>query len=79
MVIDGANGTINLPNQPFQSQLDHWRSGLSAMGGNDRAELLTVLTNEMTRSAEELWLVFIGHGTFDGHSAKFARAGYLRR
>ena len=42
---------------------------------NDRARLLTVLTNEVTKSTGELWLVFIGHGTYDGRSAKFNLRG----
>jgi hypothetical protein len=42
---------------------------------NDRTRLLTVLTNEVAKPAGELWLVFIGHGTFDGRSAKFNLRG----
>lgn len=42
---------------------------------NDRARLLGVLTNELARPADELWLVFIGHGTFDGRTAKFNLRG----
>jgi hypothetical protein len=41
----------------------------------DRARLLGVLTNEVARPGGELWLVFIGHGTFDGHTAKFNLRG----
>jgi hypothetical protein len=42
---------------------------------NDRARLLGALTNEVARPAGELWLVFIGHGTFDGRAAKFNLRG----
>ena len=42
---------------------------------NDRARLLGVLTNEVAKPAGELWLVFIGHGTYDGHAAKFNLRG----
>ena len=43
---------------------------------DDRTQLLNVLTNEVaTTNGEELWLVFIGHGTFDGRSAKFNLRG----
>ena len=42
---------------------------------NDRARLLTVLTNEAAKPAGELWLVFIGHGTYDGRTAKFNLRG----
>ena len=38
---------------------------------NDLSRLLTALTNEVTKPAGELWLVFIGHGTFDGKTSKF--------
>ena len=41
----------------------------------DRARLLGILTNEVVQPAGELWLVFIGHGTFDGRSAKFNLRG----
>jgi hypothetical protein len=37
--------------------------------------LLAVVTNEVARPDGELWLVFIGHGTFDGRSAKFNLRG----
>jgi hypothetical protein len=42
---------------------------------NDLVRLLTVLTNEVAKPDGELWLVFIGHGTFDGRSAKFNLRG----
>jgi hypothetical protein len=41
----------------------------------DRAQLLKILAEETTRTNGELWLVFIGHGTFDGHTAKFNLRG----
>jgi hypothetical protein len=42
---------------------------------NDLTRLLNVLTNEVAKPDGELWLVFIGHGTFDGRSAKFNLRG----
>lgn len=42
---------------------------------NDLPRLLGVLTHEVTQSSGELWLVFIGHGTFDGRAAKFNLRG----
>jgi len=42
---------------------------------NDRVRLLTVLTNEVAKPGGELWLVFLGHGTYDGRSAKFNLRG----
>ena len=41
----------------------------------DSARLLGVLTNELVKPAGEWWLVFIGHGTFDGRTAKFNLRG----
>jgi hypothetical protein len=42
---------------------------------DDRTRLLGVLAEEVSRPAGELWLVFIGHGTYDGHAAKFNLRG----
>ncbi|HUD45248.1 MAG TPA: hypothetical protein VMR33_00375 [Candidatus Baltobacteraceae bacterium] len=42
---------------------------------DDRARLLKILADEISRPAGELWLVFIGHGTYDGRSAKFNLRG----
>jgi len=49
--------------------------GEGSKGGDDRALLLNSLTNELKQSMEEMWLVFIGHGTFDGRAAKFNLRG----
>jgi len=42
---------------------------------NDRERLRDILTNEVAKPGGELWLVFIGHGTFDGRTAKFNLRG----
>jgi hypothetical protein len=42
---------------------------------NDRSKLLDALARETVRTNGELWLVFIGHGTFDGRTAKFNLRG----
>ena len=42
---------------------------------NDLVRLLGVLTNEISKPGGELWLVFIGHGTFDTRMAKFNLRG----
>ena len=41
----------------------------------DRARLLTALTNEVGKANGELWIVLIGHGTFDGKTANFNLRG----
>jgi hypothetical protein len=42
---------------------------------NDLTRLQKILAEEVSRPAGELWLVFIGHGTFDGQTAKFNLRG----
>lgn len=42
---------------------------------DDRTCLLNALAAEVSKPAGELWLVFLGHGTFDGRSAKFNLRG----
>ena len=44
-------------------------------GSDDRTRLLNVLAANVAKPSGELWLVFLGHGTFDGHSAKFNLRG----
>ena len=47
----------------------------AAASSDDKSSLLDVLAEEITRPAGELWLVFIGHGTYDGRAAKFNLRG----
>ena len=42
---------------------------------NDRAALREMLAHESPQGDEALWLVLIGHGTFDGKTAKFNLRG----
>jgi hypothetical protein len=86
VLVIGAAGEPEYGEQ-FAASADLWKRagtnggfnisvvGESTNSENDRAELLGVLTNEVTRPADELWLVFIGHGTFDGRTAKFNLRG----
>ncbi len=46
-----------------------------AASPDDRTRLLNILAEEVSRPAGELWLVFIGHGTYDGKTAKFNLRG----
>jgi hypothetical protein len=43
----------------------------NSIGTNDAAELQEILQRQPTNSPAELWLVFLGHGTWDGKEAKF--------
>jgi hypothetical protein len=87
ILVIGAAGEAEYGEQ-FSAWAELWKQA-AAKGGlqttvigedkdnpeNDRARLLGALTNEVARPAGELWLVFIGHGTFDGRAAKFNLRG----
>jgi hypothetical protein len=83
----GAAGEAEYGEQ-FSSWADLWKQAAvkgalrvrvvgqdAAASTDDRTRLLNVLAEEISRPAGELWLVFIGHGTYDGHSAKFNLRG----
>jgi hypothetical protein len=54
----------------------HLVIGLESAGElSDRERLHDILLAENTTSAAELWLVLIGHGTFDGKEARFNLRG----
>ena len=86
VLVIGAAGESEYGEQ-FTASADLWKRagtnggfqisviGEGTGGDSDRGQLLTVLTNEIARPADELWLVFIGHGTFDGRAAKFNLRG----
>jgi len=44
-------------------------------GATDRDRLRSVLVEKSTASQEPLWIVLIGHGTYDGRDAKFNLRG----
>ncbi len=87
ILVVGAAGTPEY-GERFAQWAELWKQG-AAKGGlqtlvigedaesstNDRTQLLTALTNEVARPAGELWLVMIGHGTYDGRAAKFNLRG----
>jgi len=87
VLVVGAAGEPEYGEQ-FSAWADLWKQA-AAKGGlqtfvigedkanpeKDRARLFGVLTNEVSRPAGELWLVFLGHGTFDGRTAKFNLRG----
>jgi hypothetical protein len=87
VLVIGAPGEPEYAEQ-FSAQADLWKQA-AAKGGlqltvvgqgnsgtnDDRTTLLNALTTEVPKPDGELWLVFLGHGTFDGHSAKFNLRG----
>jgi hypothetical protein len=85
LLVIGAAGEPEYGEQ-FAASADLWkRAGtnggfrISVVGEStneeDRLALLDSLTNELRQSVEELWIVLIGHGTYDGHAAKFNLRG----
>lgn len=67
----------------FEQQITSWaevsaRAGAkyvaigtgAEQGGTDREQLQQALAGEPKQGRAELWLVFVGHGTFDGKEAK---------
>lgn len=87
VLVIGAPGEPEYAEQ-FSAWADLWKKA-AAKGGlettvigqnnsatnDDRICLLNTLAAEISKPAGELWLVFLGHGTFDGRSAKFNLRG----
>ncbi|MEO7414772.1 MAG: hypothetical protein ABIZ81_15600 [Opitutaceae bacterium] len=87
IVVVGASGEDEFePN--FATQASQWEKvcqlancqrftiGIDAPGsGTDYDRLKEVLTAEAKEGTGELWVVLVGHGTFDGKEAKFNMRG----
>lgn len=88
IVVAGAPGEAEFATQ-FREQLEAWKKvGAQAgartvtIGGDDdsaapadRERLRQALAAEKPDGTSELWLVLLGHGTFDGREAKFNLRG----
>ncbi|MGV3773121.1 MAG: hypothetical protein ACO1QB_09490 [Verrucomicrobiales bacterium] len=86
IVVTGASGEEEYGNA-FAESADLWKKtttaaqmayleiGRSPGGTNDLELLEKALLSEPKGSLEPLWLVFLGHGTFDGKIAKFNLRG----
>lgn len=87
IVAVGAAGEAEFGKE-FAQSAELWAKAGGASGANqisvglaptnvlsDLALLKQALANEPTNSTAELWLVLIGHGTFDGKEAKFNLRG----
>lgn len=87
IVVMGAAGEAEF-GEDFSGQLESWRkvggeahARLVAIGADtaaeptDRARLQRALETEPKEGAGTVWLVLIGHGTFDGKEAKFNLRG----
>ncbi len=86
IVVVGASGEDAF-GKDFSAAAESWRDaakrggvrftviGEDGSGTNDLVELRAALEREAKASVNELWLVLIGHGTFDGKEAKFNLRG----
>jgi hypothetical protein len=88
IVVAGAPGEAEFA-AGFAEQIEAWRKLGAAAGaklvvigteaeagaGTDHDRLKAALESEPRDGASELWLVLVGHGTFDGKEAKFNLRG----
>lgn len=87
LTVVGASGKSEYGAE-FRRSADHWKAaaakagaesiaiGLSDESGvTDRDRLHAILTEQSKVLREPLWIVLIGHGTYDGREAKFNLRG----
>ena len=89
MLIVGAAGEPEFA-RDFTQQVDTWTNAVKAAGGelvtigaddrndngpSDRDRVKEQIDAQLKAGAAELWVVLIGHGTFDGTEAKFNLRG----
>jgi hypothetical protein len=87
VIVVGAPGTAEYEAQ-FQQWADLWQAAAEKAsaelirigkapeaGATDRERLHSVLAEKSAPSREPLWIVLIGHGTYDGREAKFNLRG----
>jgi hypothetical protein len=87
IVVVGASGAPDYEAQ-FQRWADRWQTAAEKASAEcirlgrpdssdttDREQLRALLAQKSSSSSEPLWLVLIGHGTYDGHDAKFNLRG----
>jgi hypothetical protein len=87
VVVVGASGSPDYAGQ-FSQWAELWQAAVAKAGAesvligrsqeaatSDRDRLHAVLLEKASTGREPLWLVLIGHGTFDGREAKFNLRG----
>ena len=87
ILVAGAPGESGYGEQ-FAKWIDNWTTACRQANArtitigcaptntvSDKDSLRQTLTDEPKATANDLWLVLIGHGTFDGHDAKFNLRG----
>jgi hypothetical protein len=86
IILQGAAGEKEFE-EPFKNSAQGWMDACqkaernyklfspATSGTNTLSELSRFLSQQPTNGPNELWIVFIGHGTFDGLEAKFNLSG----
>lgn len=87
VIVVGAPGTDEYGKQ-FRQWAERWRAAADRAGASfncigleanetddDRQRLRQCLADQTHASSEPLWLVLIGHGTFDGQTSRFNLRG----
>jgi len=76
-VMIGLSGLTNFPSTGLSATLSpsEGERGTTTNMVSDWSRLKDALASEPTNSTAELWLVLIGHGTYDGKEAKFNLRG----
>lgn len=81
ILVQGAPGTEEY-GKKFQAQIDTWKAAcakgevpVEAISGADTTARLEKRLATAAIGTHPLWLVLVGHGTFDGREAKFNAAG----
>lgn len=85
IVVVGAPGSVEFK-EPFRTWAERWKTAADRDGATftqigdmvneqEPKEQLRELLKQQSASKEPLWLVLIGHGTFDGKTARFNLRG----
>lgn len=82
LVVQGAAGTEEY-GKKFQTQVEAWKAAcakgsvaVEVLNGDSTTELLQQRLATAAKAPQTaLWLVLVGHGTFDGRDAKFNTVG----
>jgi hypothetical protein len=87
VIVVGASGAPEYAAQ-FQQSADRWQAACKKAGAEsvriglseqtavtDRERLKSILAEQAKDATEPVWIVLIGHGTYDGREAKFNLRG----
>ncbi|MEM1295443.1 MAG: hypothetical protein AAGH89_08755 [Verrucomicrobiota bacterium] len=80
LIVIGAEGSLEFA-VPFAEAATQWAQAAESAGDiettliDSRKQLEAEIRGQLEAKPEELWIVLIGHGTFDGRTAKFNLEG----